>query len=107
MATIAVVTSVPDEPDMGNLALAQVWVETEQPDQSNGWRGRYESALGLMGPAAIALRCAVFARGEILILDESGREVAGQGRRPAKWGVTIQECPTLEDAIVLSQGLDD
>lgn len=106
MATIAVVTSVPDEPDMGNLALTQIWVQTEQPDKGNDYRGRYESALGLMGMAATSLRCEVFALGEILILDESGREVGGRGRKPAKWDVTVQECPTLEDAIALSQGLD-
>lgn len=32
----------------------------------------------------------VFSLGEILVLDDSGREVAGLGRKPSKWRVTYE-----------------
>lgn len=40
----------------------------------------------------------VFIPGEILILDDDGREVAGRGRKPGKWDVSIETFDTLEAA---------
>lgn len=57
-----------------------------------------------LGPAALlSLRAPVFTLGEILLLDEDGREVDGPGRKPSKWGVSIQEFETLDDAVARSQ----
>ena len=41
----------------------------------------------------------VFEEGEILIVDESGREVAGLRRKPSKWYVEYEEFEDLEKAI--------
>ena len=41
----------------------------------------------------------VFVLGEILILDSTGREVAGHGRKPEKWSVMCETYDTLEDAV--------
>ena len=41
----------------------------------------------------------VFEEGEILILDEDGREVAGHLRKPDKWGIEYEVFDNLEDAI--------
>lgn len=43
----------------------------------------------------------VFTLGEILILDENGREYGGHGRKPSKWFVEVTEVKSLEDAIKL------
>ena len=45
------------------------------------------------------LKSKVFYEGEILIVDESGREVAGLCRKPSKWNVEYEEFDNLEDAI--------
>lgn len=45
------------------------------------------------------IRVPVFQEGEILIIDESGREIAGLGRKPSKWAVEYEVFDNLEDAI--------
>jgi len=45
----------------------------------------------------------VFSLGEILILDNCGREIAGRGRKPSKWSVTCEEFNNLDEAIECSQ----
>lgn len=51
-------------------------------------------------PALLILsRMPVFAVGEILILDDDGREIAGHGRKPSKWAVTCEEFDTIEEAL--------
>jgi len=46
-----------------------------------------------------AMRVRVFELGEILIVDGDGREVAGRGRKPGKWGVELEEFLSLEAAV--------
>lgn len=43
-----------------------------------------------------------FEQGEILLLDQYGREPFGQGRKPGKWDVRDQTCDTFEAAQELS-----
>ena len=45
------------------------------------------------------IRVPVFEPGEILIVDETGREVAGYCRKPSKWMVEYEEFDNLEEAI--------
>lgn len=40
-----------------------------------------------------------FTLGEILLLNENGREFCGRGRKPSKWFVTCEEFDTLKKAI--------
>lgn len=40
-----------------------------------------------------------FERGEVLVLDASGREPLGQCRKPAKWSVHEEHFPTLAEAL--------
>lgn len=94
-----VITHVPSTgEDGGNLALAFPMVEVEPMDQSNGWKGKYELASRLMPALALSFRAPVFALGEILVLDDAGREVAGHGRKPNKWDVGCEEFDTIEAA---------
>jgi hypothetical protein len=43
--------------------------------------------------------CWPFEPGEIVVLDPSGREPFGEGRKPSKWFVTTEAFPTLADAL--------
>ena len=45
----------------------------------------------------------VFVLGEILVVDESGREIGGKGRKPSKWWVEHETFNNVEDAVKRSQ----
>lgn len=102
----AVITKVPDATagDTGNLATAlDNYIETEQPDASNEYRGRIAPAIQVLGfGVALALRSPVFVLGEVLILNADGREVTGRGRKPGKWSVETEEFATVEEAVARS-----
>lgn len=51
----------------------------------------------------INARLPVFHQGEILILDESGREIGGLQRKPSKWSVVIEVFDNLDEAITIAQ----
>ena len=83
--TYAVVTYV-DTDDVGNLATA--------------WGQLFDSQGGAIGLAgALDLRVPVFYVGELLVLDGSGREVCGKGRKPSKWGVRCDEFDSIDEAV--------
>jgi len=44
----------------------------------------------------------VFNLGEVLILDNNGREATGRGRKPSKWSVEVEEFNNLNEAIECS-----
>lgn len=52
------------------------------------------------------IKVPVYVLGEILVLDEYGREVGGHGRKPSKWDVTCEEFDSLDDAIKRMRELD-
>ena len=93
---IAVVTRVGPAEEGGNLAVAMdLWQEDSPPS-------RYDP-IGSWKPVDVmvmlALRTRVFIPGEILILDDGGRELGARGRAPGKWDVSIEYCDTLEAAV--------
>lgn len=47
----------------------------------------------------IGLRQSVFHLGEIIIINENGREVAAPGRKADKWSVDTEVFDNLEDAV--------
>lgn len=97
-----VITAVPPLKDAGNLAtcLGQVVIQTEQPSEANAYAGRYED-VGY--PAALALHVPVFHAGEVLIIDDNGREIPYPGRKPGKWSVTCEEFDDIERAVARAQ----
>jgi hypothetical protein len=97
-----VITEVPPLKDSGNLAvsLGEICIQTEQPSEDNGYAGRYED-VGF--PASLAIQKRVFNVGEVLILDDSGREIPYPGRKPAKWSVTCEEFDNIERAVARAQ----
>lgn len=99
LATFAVVTNTkPEGMPEGNLAsmLGDLYLP------KGGTQGQpYVRAIedpqfqGL----AFHARYPVFHVGEILILDESGREFGYPGRKPSKWFIETEEFDDLDDAI--------
>lgn len=99
---IGVICRVPPNTEMGNLAAAlDAMVEREQPGPDNNYNGVYES----VGLAGLSLRMPVFTLGEILVMDDSGREIGGVGRKPSKWDVECREFDSLEEAVEFARSL--
>lgn len=104
-----VVTRVPDvaADGTGNLAVSgEIYVQTQDPSEANGWRGRARRAFEALGPAAINLRVPVFTLGEIIV-HEAGddREAIGAQRKPSKWDVSTEDFDTIEAAIERSRAI--
>lgn len=97
MVKFAVITDVPAPEDSGNLALPFcVLIEDEAPDESNGYKGVYRKIGELIGiEGYLRLRTQVFTLGEVLLVNDDGREIVGHGRKPNKWSVGFE---TFDDA---------
>ncbi len=95
-----VVTEVPEPESGGNMAAAMdlYAVAPESEDNKYGLKVRPLQAEVAM-TVLLSLRRPVFFLGEILILDSSGREYAGHGRKPNKWDVQTEEFDNINDAI--------
>lgn len=92
---IAVVTRVGPAEEGGNLAVSMdLWQEDGPPTRYDPI-GTWKSAPAML---QLSLRSRVFIPGEILVLDDGGREIAGRGRAPGKWDVSIEYFDTLEAA---------
>jgi len=92
---LCVITKVPD-PDKGedgNLALALPLYF--QPNSET----KPLPALDVIGAAIITIMAPVFWLGEILVVDEGGREIGGKGRKPSKWAVEYEEFDDLAEAV--------
>ena len=92
--TFGVITKVPpvNDPDGGNLAVAlPLYFRTKD--------GSIQDSVAVLGAGALSAMYPVFDLGEILILDDTGREVSGKGRKPLKWFVTCEHFQQLEEAI--------
>lgn len=87
MTKFAVITHVPDpETNDGNLASALV----------------YRLPKDLQFHVMINGRTEVFALGEIVILNESGREIGGRGRKPSKWHINYELFDAVDAAVARS-----
>jgi len=53
--------------------------------------------------AMLGLRVQNFTLGEVLLCDDDGREVVGDGRKPSKWGCSTEEFASLDAAVACSQ----
>lgn len=105
---IAVITEVPEAPDMGNLAaVIEIYFQTEQPSVENEFTGSY-CALHEVDPnlamiALLHLRQPVFFLGETFIIDEHEREVGGHMRKPSKWSVSYEVFDDIDMACLRSE----
>lgn len=86
---IAVVTKIPDaEKEGGNLYSPTLYVLDGGGPHPFG----VHITLGIDDKIANCPQAGIenFALGEILILDNQGREIGGNGRKPGKWAVEIE-----------------
>lgn len=91
-----VITEVGDPESGFNMAvpMGELYIST------NGLECRRVGGIEQM-----AFRVPVFTLGEILILNNDGREIAGRGRKPSKWLVVCEEFETLEEAVARAQDI--
>lgn len=127
--TYAVITGVAAPETGGNMAMASDLMDglcyvREPADDSNGYnatlaRVDVDRLLEAIGPVTFRngsgrattarllrpwdLQQPVFHVGEILILDESGREVGYPGRKPSKWVVDVADYDNLAEAVQRSR----
>lgn len=99
--TFGVITRVPPPDEFGNMALD---LDVRIDPQAFGLDPidtpmKKLVDLGLPPTVMLYVRHPVFFRGELLILDRDGREVASKGRKPSKWAVDYREFATIEEAI--------
>ena len=97
-----VITKVPPEDDLdgGNFASAMpLYFRTREE--------KIVSSVTFFGVGAMSVLAPVFTLGEILVLNESGREIAGHGRKPSKWSVTCEHFSDLNDAIKRAKEVSD
>ncbi len=96
MICYGVITEVPDAETGHNMASAFPLYRIVDPEKLE-----VEVLSGEIGMIALTqLRAPLFVLSEILILDDPwGREIAGQGRKPSKWGVKCETFPTIHEAI--------
>ena len=100
MIRFAVVTKTSPQ----DMALGMdVYVEKEQPRPENNFTAKNVNIAELIGPQVMALRTPVFYLGEIILLNEDGREVDGPQRKPDKWYVEIDVYTDLNEAIARSR----
>jgi hypothetical protein len=97
-----VITRVPDPTRGGNMALALAYVEVA-PGGPPDYMPTLVPAGDVLGPVIIALRMPVFALGEILVCNEDGRELSGNGRKPDKWDVDTEWFTSIDDAAKRAQ----
>lgn len=67
-----------------------------------GWPGVVEQIYHVMGDFQrefLQVRLPVFEVGEILLVNRLGREIAGRGRKPDKWGVECEYFWTRRAAV--------
>lgn len=108
MPTFAVVTDTNPEWSNsveGNLATAMMDLYLPK----DGPNSEYARAIDIPEYRGLAFhaRLPVFHVGEILILDESGREVGYPGRKPTKWYIETESFDDLADAIERAQAAQD
>lgn len=102
---IVVITKIPKQGEDGNQSdrvvvayKGKLYLENTIPSDAVPENG--SSLVGFANDR-------VFELGEILILDNDGRELSGHGRKPSKWMVEHQSCETLEEAIKLTEQLKE
>lgn len=94
-----VITRVPTDDEQlehgGNLAMP--WGAIYQR-VDNFVRVQVDPAVVMLG-----LQMPVFYLGEVLIVDEGGRELVGHQRKSSKWDVTVETFDTIEAAVARAQ----
>jgi hypothetical protein len=111
--TFAVITKVPKNNEEGNkyddLLIRNRVKEADNMTMANacGYKSykqcNAEEIENIPKKDIIDVSLPVFDLGEVLILDNNGREATGRGRKPSKWSVEVEEFNNLNEAIEYSK----
>lgn len=96
MTEFCVITSVPD-PDKGEVGNLATGLDVFRVVRD--FDGADEQVERISPLIALSLRTPVFSLGEIIVVNESGREIGGHGRKPSKWSISSEYFDNVEDAI--------
>ncbi len=98
MICYGVITEVPEAETGHNMATAFPLYQRASTDPT---KLEVEVVSGELGMLVLTQFLEpVFVLSEIMILDDPwGREIAGAGRKPSKWGVKCETFPTIHEAI--------
>lgn len=103
-----VITKIPDpnKGESGNLYHDVPYVEIEEPSEGNGWVPPVASYYTvepfktlIKQPGFPMFMHPCFELGEILVVNEHGREITGMGRKASKWFVEYETFNTIDEAI--------
>jgi len=95
-----VITKTPDITEEGNRAVSFLYKSYDKINNAKCYVVGISSVKPLPKPVGI-VHVPVFDEGEIVICDDSGREIDGMKRKPSKWHINFTEFDTLEKAIAL------
>ena len=96
-----VITELPADP-RGNSAMVanELWWDPQ------GEGGSYDDPLvplhEKVGAGMLYIQAPVFRLGEVMYLNEDGRELYGQGRKPSKWSVQYETFSSATEACARS-----
>lgn len=94
-----VITKLPENDD-GNLCdEIMEWREFPVSHGSTEVEKRIGPAVSKNYQEMFFVRTPVFSLGEVLIVNRHGREIVGEGRKPAKWNVEYETFWTLRAAL--------
>ena len=95
-----VITAVNNEWGGNSANLIEVWRETGETHPDYEWSHRQEEIpVGeLVESGLLDLYTPVFHVGEIIIVNDYGREIGWPGRKADKWDVTYESFDCLADA---------
>jgi hypothetical protein len=101
--TFAVITKVPKvrEGNEYDQILVEGWDEANEEVIYH--LPKEDEKYSMVETKYVNAKLPVFHLGEVLILDQNGREVAGVGRKPSKWSVEVEEFITLDEAVQRAQ----
>ncbi len=89
----AVITKVPGKYEEGNEYDRFVEASDIRTDMS------YPKGKCIHFPESFIIKDTVFELGEIMVLNEYGREISGRQRKPGKWYVDYKEFDDIKKAI--------
>ena len=103
--TFCVITGVPTLPDDRNCADSFIYVKTDtkDSDEPQYFLECYHDVDDAQMEISVECKVPVFQVGEVLILNDYGREIPYPGRKPSKWYVDYEMYDDLDAALERSR----
>jgi hypothetical protein len=105
-----VITELPSGGSRGNMAHDLAYPTGEDGGLGPLYTTEYDSEKIDSKEAAeklIQVESPVFEQGEIVVINEYGREVCGKGRKPKKWSVGYEVYESIDDAVARARQVSE